>query len=376
MPHPRSGLARLATTGRWMLSRLGRPREDSTSSIAGAISDLGADAGAVSRVHLRPGADWLDTGIVLEEGALVTLVADGRLWMSRALHVGCSARVALWYRIGATGHLRKAIDDSSTFVADASGPLHLVAKPPGEWLDETGRFDPAEPRTGMTGGLDVAVVTWRDASALSRAAAARPDGLFAREQKRLAEGVELPPGWRPLWRLGESGIYRQSTVNGRAAIRCTTEQNVGILTHACDVPLRDETRLRWSWRVHELPSAWPEDLVPTHDYLSIAVEFENGRDLTYLWSSALPVGTSFHCPLPWWDRRETHLVVRSGGGELGKWLDEERAPLADYRAIIGDPAPSRVVSVWLISVSVFQQGRGACDYSGISVGNGDRAVLL
>ena len=28
----------------------------------------------------------------------------------------------------------------------------------------------------------------------------------------------------------------------------------------------------------------------THDYLSIAVEFDNGQDLTSLWSSALPVG--------------------------------------------------------------------------------------
>ena len=40
-----------------------------------------------------------------------------------------------------------------------------------------------------------------------------------------------------------------------------------------------------------LPGLLREDSVPSHDYLSIAVEFENGLDLTYYWSTALPVGT-------------------------------------------------------------------------------------
>jgi hypothetical protein len=39
----------------------------------------------------------------------------------------------------------------------------------------------------------------------------------------------------------------------------------------------------------------------THDYLSGAVELDNGQDLTYLWSSSLPIGTAFRCPIVWWD---------------------------------------------------------------------------
>jgi hypothetical protein len=52
-------------------------------------------------------------------------------------------------------------------------------------------------------------------------------------------------------------------------------------------------------------------------YLSIAVEFENGQDLTYYWSAALPEETAYRCPLPWWDRHETHIAMRSGSAGLG-----------------------------------------------------------
>ena len=41
------------------------------------------------------------------------------------------------------------------------------------------------------------------------------------------------------------------------------------------------------------------------------MEFDNGRDITYYWSSKLPVGTGYDCPLPNWAGREFHVVVRS-----------------------------------------------------------------
>ena len=37
----------------------------------------------------------------------------------------------------------------------------------------------------------------------------------------------------------------------------------------------------WSWLVEKLPSELLEDLALTHDYISVAVEFDNGQDITY-----------------------------------------------------------------------------------------------
>jgi len=49
-------------------------------------------------------------------------------------------------------------------------------------------------------------------------------------------------------------------------------------------------RLRWSWRLDKLPSRLPEDTALTHDYISVALEFDDGRDLTWHWSAGLPPG--------------------------------------------------------------------------------------
>ena len=102
-----------------------------------------------------------------------------------------------------------------------------------------------------------------------------------------------------------------------------------------------------------------------HDYFSIAVKFENGKDLTYMWSAAMPEGTHFMCPLSDWHNVEWHAVVRSGETDLGKWLAEERDVLADYNRVIGGKAPGRITQVWLISNSIIQQGEGRATYGDI-----------
>jgi hypothetical protein len=352
-------------------------RSEVTPPLATALAALPSDAQRTSAsVVLRPSGEWVNTGVEVAAGETVTLLGQGRLWMSARLGLGCSAKVALWYRVGANGPIAKSLGDSTTFVAADGGALWLVAKPPGEWLDPGGRFDPAQRRRGMSGALEVAVVVWRDDGGLAAAAARDPQGPFARELARRDATPELPIGWAPLWRVGQSMIFGTETLDGGECLRCRTHGDVGILRHPVRVPLDDSARLEWRWRVLDLPSSFPEDLAPTHDYLSIAVEFDNGRDLTYLWSQGLPVGTSFHCPLAWWRERETHLVVRSGREQLGAWQDEQRSVLSDYHAAIGGPTPSEIVAVWLIAVSVFQQRTGSCDYASIAVRSGARTVQL
>jgi Protein of unknown function (DUF3047) len=64
------------------------------------------------------------------------------------------------------------------------------------------------------------------------------------------------------------------------------------------------------------------------------------RNLTYMWSAALPEGKVFQCPLPCWDKRETRQVVRSNLAKLGLWLDEKQPILDDYERAIGGPSAS------------------------------------
>jgi Protein of unknown function (DUF3047) len=191
-------------------------------------------------------------------------------------------------------------------------------------------------------------------------------------------GLATPPeGWAyhpALAFLGPAEIYhRRLTTPGDAGpivqMHADTVRNAGILTRNVAVPLTASTRLSWRWKIDRLPSKVSENNAERHDYFSIAVKFENGKDLTYMWSAAMPEGTHFVCPLPGWNKIEWHAVVRSGETDLGKWLAEERDILADYDRVIGGKAPGRIVQVWLISNSIIQQSEGHARFGDIMLTN-------
>src|SRR5262249_50412115 len=150
------------------------------------------------------------------------------------------------------------------------------------------------------------------------------------------------------------------------SIACHCENDVAILRRPIDFALDAGSELRWRWKIERLPSSRPEDTLLCHDYLSVALEFDDGRDLSWFWSSSLPVGRSFACPIPQWTPRETHQVVRSGPEGLGAWQSERRPVLADHAAAIGGAPPRRAVAVWLIATSVFQHGLGVAEFADIA----------
>ncbi len=314
---------------------------------------------------------WFDTGIDLEPGEPVTVMANGRVFLSRALDIWVGPSFQLWCRVGERGPVFRGTRATNTFTARQRGRLWLASYFPGEWADPSGRLGtPAEGYAQVSGGMSVLVVKWTPGADVHRlfrdfARDTRVPGLVLAEAERFDQPVPAPEQWDYLWYLGPGEIFRAGrTPDGRTAIGCHTHGDVGILRREARAPLAPGTRLRWSWRVDELPTDLAEDTLPSHDYLSIAVEFDDGQDLTYYWSAALPEGTVYRCPLPTWKDKETHVVVRCGTTGLGRWLDEERDLHADYARILGGPA-REVVRVWLIANSLFQRGHGRCEYASI-----------
>jgi hypothetical protein len=305
----------------------------------------------------------------LTTGQRVTILGEGRVWLSREANLGFGPNVGLWYRIG-EGPIARCPSNTGSFIADCSGALRLITKPPGEWADAAGKFLPDYPHQGASGGFLVGVLVWSGnvEGGLQAFAVNDRSGIGAAERARRAAHRPLPAGWQPLWRIGLSDMFREEAeADGRPAIVCRCDNDVAILKYPLDAPLNDDTRMTWSWRIDRLPSPVAENTTLTHDYLSIAVEFENGQDLTYLWSSSLPAGTAFRCPLSWWDNYETHRVLRSGPQGLGEWLSEEQPVLQDYLKAIGGEAPKRIVGVWLIAVSAFQRRSGLAAYRDIQL---------
>jgi hypothetical protein len=312
---------------------------------------------------------WLDTGMMLGTGDQLTWLATGRVHLSRLLDIWVEPSFQLWGRI-APGPVFRGTRDSHTFTATQAGALELASYFPGEWATREGELGHgAADYEGVSGGLEVLLLRWAPGVDVERtlAASVEAPAIIVGEVERLRSAPGTPAGWDYLWSLGPGEIYHAATSpTGTPSIRCETHGDVGILRRPVDVPLRPGTRLGWRWRVDRLPADLREDSLPSHDYLSIAVEFDDGRDLTYYWSAALPVGTAYRCPLPTWKDKETHLVVRSGPTGLGCWLDESRDLHADYHRFVGGSARS-VVRVWLIANSLFQRGRGQCEYAGIGI---------
>lgn len=181
-----------------------------------------------------------------------------------------------------------------------------------------------------------------------------------------------PEGWSYLPELGQKDIFqliRRPASGPAPQMHSHTQRDVGILTKETSVPLTSATTLKWRWKMKQLPSKVAEDVTGAHDYFSIAVKFDNGQDLTYMWSAALPVETGFRCPLRNWKDRETHVVVRSGTRDFDKWLNQERHVLADYAKHVGGAPPARITQVWLIANSSIQRTEGDVSYARISVGN-------
>jgi len=323
---------------------------------------------------------WTDTGLALAAGERVTLFGAGRAWLSRPLDLWVGPQFQLWARVGESGPIFNGPRAHHSFVSDRAGRLYLGSYFPGQWGDPSGRVaTDLRAYRRIRGGLAAAALVWGDAGPEAGldavAAAGDVGGLAAAERARLAAPVEPPEGWRPLWLLGRSEIFRAEPCDGRRAVACRVRGDVGILQKEAALALEPGTRLRWSWRVDALPSELPEDTALSHDYVSIAVEFEDGRDVTYTWSRRLPAGRSYWCPLPTWTDREHHVVVRSGTEGLGRWHDEERDLYADHAARMGPP-PARIVRVWLIAVGLFQRRPADAWFADAFLVQGERAVRV
>ncbi len=336
--------------------------------------DAAPSIAASAHLHLparRP--PWQPTGLRVRAGQAYSVFAAGRVQWSRdvsTLYGG--PRFHLWLRVAPGGRIRNLREDTDTFVADVDGELE-VGLYMGMWRDACGELATDHGLYArLDGGLEALVVVWRDAAAdglLALAARAGPQSIYAAELAHLRTQPSLPPGWQPLVETGETHLFRPASAGAAPAIRIEGEDDQGIVWHDCDVALTPHTHLHWRWKLDSLPSTRAEDTTRCHDYVSIATEFDDGRDLTWFWSSCLAPGHHFACPVHAWRERETHLVVRSGSDGLGAWQQEDRPVWTDVVAALGTP-PRRIVRVWLIAVASFQHGALRAAFSDIRIVDG------
>lgn len=326
------------------------------------------------RVFEINGSDlpWIDLGLSGAKGQQVTFLTTGQWWISREHD--------LWFRHGLGFHARtrgqQAIHspgtDTSTITLLSDGPIE-VARLTCLIADADGKLTiPADLYRKEDFHMVGVALLWRGDAAKGLAsissAGHQIGALIATEQARIARGRKLRDGWSNIFLLG--GGEEHFTWDANGEISCESAGSASIIERPLPISLAMRPKLSWRWKIDELPSDVAEDQPAVHDYLSIGIRFEDGQDLTYIWSAALPVGKVFRCPLPGWNTVETHMVVNSGKDGLGVWRAVQRDIASDYAAHIGGSAKS-ISHVWLLAITPFQRRRGACRYADIRIETAD-----
>jgi hypothetical protein len=307
-----------------------------------------------------------------KQDMLISWFAHGDSWIASRRGPHLDAALQLRLRTGAAGPALTATGATFTATAPHDGPIEICSLFPGELRgdDESIVYDRTMPRRLLRGGFDVLVAVWPKKTdvrtRLARAVRHDPSGLARCELDRLNAPITSPCGWEPHRHVPLAGLHqrREHQVDvlshGRAEIICRKVR----------VPLTDTLRLRWRWHLRQLPTRHAEDTLLTHDYMAVAVEFDDGRDLSYHWSAALPKETSYRCPLPHWRQREWHLVVGSGTTELGAWRHEDRAIAPDLAKTIEGATPREIVGIWLVVTCVSAGGEARGSYADIAFVDG------
>lgn len=310
---------------------------------------------------------WTDIGLRAAQGQKVTFLLAGRMWLSREHDLWFEPGLVFHARVGSVKPTYNPMANTGTMIAAHDGDI-AVARSAGEWAAENGElWTPPEIYRKADVKIAGVALLWRgDAAAGLKSLLAKGDvsGQLQAELSRLEDNRQLPDGWSNLYQFGGGPIVFSKGPDKE--ILCRTHKNVSIIERPIQLPLTPGARLGWRWLIEEFPSIAPEDNAATHDYLSIGVKFEDGQDLTYIWSPLLPEGKVFRCPLPGWSAVETHMIVRSGAAGDGKWRAEERDIAADYAAHIGGPAKA-ISAIWLLAVSPFQRLTGICRFADIAI---------
>jgi hypothetical protein len=345
------------------------------SSAAAALRSAGAE---VAQLRVEAVSEpWTPTGLTASRGAPITWLAKGNSWIGTPEESPLGAGFQLRVRTGRRSPALSGTGTTFTTAAPHDGPIEICSLYPGELGDDDRIvYDPDFPRALLNGGFDVVVAAWPSGTDVSErlveAVGHDRTGSCARELDRITSPITPPGGWEPHHHIPLVGLHRQR----EDAIDVHSRGQVEILCHEAQTTLTETLKLRWRWRMDHLPASSAEDTLFTHDYMSVAVEFDDGRDLTYHWSVELPPETSYCCPLPHWREREWHLVVRNGIDGIGEWQNEERILAADRAKAIGGATPLTVVRVWLIVTCACGGGEARGSYADIELVDGTRTIRV
>lgn len=324
----------------------------------------------VEIIRLKQG--WSPVGFSVQAGDELTFAASGEVDIG--LEYPLEPRHALWGRIGERGTIFQFPANHHSIISQDSGQVFVAASPSGLlWANRQGDWLPLiEQVPDAELSISVETIAWTGTAhegLLATQAASDPelaslstDALAAIDNRNV-----LPEGFEYMWNMSSANIFSIFTEDAKQGVRAFTNDDFGIIRIPVDLPLTADSRIQFDWRYQSLPALASETSAASHDYMSIAVEFDNGRDITWMWSRDLAPQTHFECPLPEWVGREWHIVLQEGVAGLGQWYSHDRPILADYTMTVPGESPARITGVWIIANAVFGRQQAEAYFANIVI---------
>ena len=162
----------------------------------------------------------------------------------------------------------------------------------------------------------------------------------------------VPVGWDVKEFAGRPDV-ELVRAEGRLALRLRSDASSFALYRDVVIDPNAQNRLRWSWKVTELPrNADGRDPARNDHAVGLYVAFPrwpapltSSEVLGYVWDSSAPVGTVITLPQA---PNVRLIVVESGHTARGLWRDYERDVVRDYTDVFGT-APGRVGKLALMT---------------------------
>lgn len=163
-------------------------------------------------------------------------------------------------------------------------------------------------------------------------------------------------GWREHWQ--EKKFFTRPTAYsvveeaGQLALHATSHAAHAGLVRRVECPAPTTATLRWRWKIkNALANSHDERSRSGDDYVArVFVVFEESifplrtRAINYVWAAREAAENFFASP---YTKNVGMSVVRSGSEDAGKWLTEERDPVADYHRFFGE-SPRRICAVAIL----------------------------
>jgi hypothetical protein len=139
----------------------------------------------------------------------------------------------------------------------------------------------------------------------------------------------LSAGWEKEVFKGET-VYEPGLEEGRPAVKAVSRSSASALIYRVSLDPKVYPRLSWSWKIARTIGKGDELTKGGDDYATRvyvvfpSVLFWKTRAVNYIWANRLPRGS---------------FLPNAYTGNAGRWINEERNLVEDYRQAFGEDPP-------------------------------------